>query len=44
MHDLNVALVSVGGFKGVILFEDVDEGVLPFLYVVHEGDFSSKFK
>ena len=35
MKDLDRSFVGLGAFIGVVFFEDVDEGVLPLLYVLH---------
>ena len=36
MDDGDVAFVAFGGFKRVVLFEDIYEGMLPFWDVIHE--------
>ena len=33
---LDVTFVGVGCVEGVVFFEDIDEGMLPLLNVVHE--------
>ena len=37
MDDLDIAFMCMCSFVGIIFFEDVDEGVLPFLDVIHMG-------
>lgn len=35
MKDLDGSFVGLGTLIGVVFFEDIDEGVLPLLHVLH---------
>ena len=43
MDDVDWPFIGFGAIESVVFFEDIDEGMLPFLDIVHELGFKFKF-